>query len=58
MGKDKRQQKAELLPGTVEMLILKSLYYRLTGAGRKQLTQEVAYFERALEAILGVMQPV
>jgi PadR family transcriptional regulator PadR len=115
MGEDKRQQKAELLPGTLEMLILKSLercaepmhgygialyikqmskdvlqveegslypalqrlaikgwvkaewgqsennrrarYYRLTRTGRKQLKQEVADFERVLEAILLVMQP-
>jgi PadR family transcriptional regulator PadR len=114
MGKYK--QKSELLPGTLEMLILKSLernadpmhgygialylkqisqdvlqveegslypalqrlaikgwvkgewgqsennrrarYYRLTGAGRKQLKQEVDDFERVLEAILRVMQPV
>jgi PadR family transcriptional regulator, regulatory protein PadR len=116
MGQDKRQQKAELLSGTLEMLILKSLernaepmhgygialylkqisqdvlqveegslypalqrlaikgwvkaewgqsennrrarYHRLTGAGRKQLKQEVADFERVLEALLRVMQPV
>ncbi len=115
MGKDKRQDKAELLPGTLEMLILKSLdriaepmhgygialylkqisrdvlrveegslypalqrlalkgwvkaewgqsennrrarFYKLTPAGRKQLKQEVADFERALEAIMRVMQP-
>src|SRR6266508_5780567 len=115
MGKDKRQDKAELLPGTLEMLILKSLdriaepmhgygialylkqisrdvlrveegslypalqrlalkgwvksewgqsennrrarLYKLTPAGRKQLKQEVADFERVLEAILRVVQP-
>jgi len=115
MGKDKRQNKAELLPGTLEMLILKSLdrigepahgygialylkqisrdliqvdegslypalqrlalkgwvkaewgqsennrrarFYKLTPAGRKQLKQEVADFERMLAAILCVMQP-
>jgi PadR family transcriptional regulator len=115
MGKDKRQQKAELLPGTLEMLILKSSercaepmhgygialdlkqisldvlqveegslypalqrlalkgwvkaewgqsennrrarFYKLTTAGRKQLNQEVADFERVLEAIMRVMQP-
>jgi transcriptional regulator len=114
MGKEKREQKAELLPGTLEMLILKSLerngepmhgygvasyikqlsrdvlqveegslypalqrlalkgwvkaewgqsennrrarYYQLTRAGRKQLDQEVADFERVLEAIMRVMQ--
>jgi transcriptional regulator len=107
--------KAELLPGTLEMLILKALarsgapmhgygisaylrqtsgdvlkieegslypalqrltikgwvkpawgqsennrrarFYRLTPAGRKQLRQEEADFERLLEAILRVMQP-
>jgi PadR family transcriptional regulator, regulatory protein PadR len=115
MGRSQRRQKAELLPGTLEMLILKSLernsepmhgygialflkqishevfhveegslypalqrlaikgwvqaewgqsennrrarYYKLTPAGRKQLKQEVANFERLLEAILCVMQP-
>src|SRR5215510_163580 len=115
MGKEKSQQKAELLPGTLEMLILKSLernadpmhgygialyikqlsqdvlrveegslypalqrlalkgwvkaewgqsennrrarYYQLTRAGRKQLSQEVADFERVLEAIMRIMQP-
>ena len=115
MGKDKNPQKAELLPGTLEMLILKSLernaepmhgygialylkqisrdvlkveegslypalqrlaikgwvktewgqsdnnrrarFYKLTPAGRKQLKQEEADFERVLEAILRVMQP-
>lgn len=31
--------------------------YRLTPAGRKQLAQEVADFERLVEAILRVMQP-
>lgn len=31
--------------------------YRLTPAGRKHLAQEVADFERLLEAILRVMQP-
>jgi transcriptional regulator len=115
MGKDKRQDKAELLPGTLEMLILKSLdriaepmhgygialylkqisrdalqveegslypalqrlalqgwvkaewgqsennrrarFYKLAPAGRRQLKQEVADFERILEAIMRVMQP-
>jgi transcriptional regulator len=115
MGKEKREQRADLLPGTLEMLILKTLerngepmhgygvamhikqlsrevlqveegslypalqrlalkgwvkaewgqsennrrarYYRLTRAGRKRLNQEVADFERALEAIMRVMQP-
>jgi len=115
MGKDKNPQKAEILPGTLEMLILKSLernaepmhgygialylkqisrdvlkveegslypalqrlaikgwvktewgqsdnnrrarFYKLTPAGRKQLKQEEADFERVLEAILRVMQP-
>lgn len=115
MGKDKSAQKTEMLPGTLDMLILKSLerntepmhgygialylkqisrevlqveegslypalqrlalkgwvkaewgqsennrrarYYKLTPAGRKQLKQEVADFERLLEAILRVMQP-
>jgi PadR family transcriptional regulator PadR len=114
MGKDKSQQKTELLPGTLEMMILKSLerntepmhgygialyirqiskdvlqveegslypalqrlalkgwvkaewgqsdnnrrarFYKLTPAGRKQLKQEVADFERVLEAIMLVMQ--
>ncbi len=110
MGKDKK--KNELLPGTLEMLILKTLergvmhgygiaqhiqqvseevlqveegslypalqrmqvkgwvasewgqsannrrarYYRLTPLGRKQLTDEVANFDRMLEAIARVMQ--
>jgi len=31
--------------------------YKLTPAGRKQLRQEVADFERVLEAILRVVQP-
>lgn len=31
--------------------------YKLTSAGRKQLKQEVADFERVLEAILSVVQP-
>jgi transcriptional regulator len=115
MGKDKSPQKNEMLPGTLEMLILKSLdrnaepmhgygialylrqtsqdvlrveegslypalqrlaikgwvksewglsdnnrrarFYRLTPAGRKQLKQEAADFERLLEAIMRVMQP-
>ena len=115
MGKDKSPQKNEMLPGTLEMLILKSLdrnaepmhgygialylrqtsqdvlrveegslypalqrlaikgwvksewglsdnnrrarFYRLTPAGRKQLKQEAADFERLLEAIMRVVQP-
>ena len=32
-------------------------FYRLTPAGRKQLKQEEADFERLLEAILRVLQP-
>ena len=32
-------------------------YYQLTRAGRKQLSQEVADFERVLEAIMRIMQP-
>jgi DNA-binding PadR family transcriptional regulator len=32
-------------------------FYRLTPSGRKRLKQEVADFERTLEAILLVMQP-
>lgn len=32
-------------------------FYRLTPAGRKHLKQEVADFERMLEAILRVLQP-
>src|SRR5215813_14133574 len=114
MGKDKGQQKTEMLPGTLEMLILRSLernpepmhgygialyikqisrdvlqveegslypalqrlalkgwvkaewgqsdnnrrarFYKLTPAGRKQLKQEFADFERVLEAIMRVMQ--
>jgi PadR family transcriptional regulator, regulatory protein PadR len=32
-------------------------FYKLTPAGRKQLQQEVADFERVLEAILRVVQP-
>src|SRR5215813_5678431 len=115
MGRYKNSQRAEMLPGTLEMLILKSLernaepmhgygialylkqiskdalqaeegslypalqrlaikgwvkaewgqsdnkrrarFYKLTPAGRKQLRQEAADFERLLEAILRVMQP-
>ena len=115
MGKDKSPHKTEMLPGTLEMLILKSLersaepmhgygialylkrisqevlqveegslypalqrlaikgwvkaewgqsdnnrrarFYKLTPAGRKQLKQEAADFERLLEAIMRVMQP-
>jgi PadR family transcriptional regulator, regulatory protein PadR len=115
MRKDNNPQKAEMLPGTLEMLILKALernaqpmhgygialylkqisqdvlkveegslypalqrlaikgwvkaewgqsdnnrrarFYKLTPAGRKQLKQEEADFERILEAILRVMQP-
>jgi PadR family transcriptional regulator, regulatory protein PadR len=115
MRKDNKPQKAEMLPGTLEMLILKALernaqpmhgygialylkqisqdvlkveegslypalqrlaikgwvkaewgqsdnnrrarFYKLTPAGRKQLKQEEADFERILEAILRVMQP-
>jgi transcriptional regulator len=115
MGKSNRPQKSELLPGTLEMLILKTLarnaepmhgygiasylkqisqeviqveegslypalqrlaikgwvktewgqsennrrarFYKLTQAGRKQLKQEAADFDRLLEAILRVMQP-
>src|SRR5262245_37687945 len=115
MGRDKSRQKTEMLPGTLEMLILKSLernaepmhgygitlylrqiskdvlqveegslypalqrlavkgwvkaewgqsdnnrrarFYKLTPAGRKQLRQEVADFERLLEAIMLVMRP-
>lgn len=116
MGKDKTTTKTEMLPGTLEMLILKALernpepmhgygialylkqisqdvlqveegslypalqrlaikgwvkaewgqsennrraqFYKLTPAGRKQLKQEVADFERLLGTILLVMQPV
>jgi PadR family transcriptional regulator len=115
MKKDNNQQRSEMLPGTLEMLILKSLerngqpmhgygialylkqisqdvlkveegslypalqrlaikgwvkgewgqsdnnrrarFYKLTPAGKKQLKQEEADFERILEAILRVMQP-
>jgi PadR family transcriptional regulator PadR len=32
-------------------------YYKLTAAGRKQLIEEVAGFEKMLEAILRVVQP-
>jgi PadR family transcriptional regulator len=32
-------------------------FYKLTPAGKKQLKQEEADFERILEAILRVMQP-
>jgi PadR family transcriptional regulator len=114
MEQDKTREKAEMVPGTLDMLILKtlemnrepmhgygiaqclrrttkdvlqveegSLYpapqrlaikgwvkakwgqsqnnrrarlYKLTPAGRKQLKQEVADFERVLEAILRVLQ--
>lgn len=115
MTKSHPQKKSEMMPGTLELLILKtlerhreplhgygiaryiqrvsddvlqveegSLYpalqrldvkgwvdaewglsdnnrrarlYRLTPAGRKQLAQEVADFERLLEAILRVVRP-
>ncbi|HYO63005.1 MAG TPA: PadR family transcriptional regulator [Pyrinomonadaceae bacterium] len=115
MIKSRQQKKPEMMPGTLELLILKtlerhrdplhgygiarhiqrvsddvlqveegSLYpalqrlavkgwvdaewgisdnnrrarlYRLTPAGRKQLAQEVADFERLLEAILRVVRP-
>jgi len=115
MIKGRTQKKAEMMPGTLELLILKtlerhreplhgygiarhirqvsddvlqveegSLYpalqrlsvkgwvkaewgvsdsnrrarlYRLTPAGRKQLAEEVADFERLLEAILRVVRP-
>lgn len=115
MTKEAVSRKAVLLPGTLEMLILKSLertgepmhgygialyikqiskevlrveegslypalqrlaikglvkaewsesetgrrarYYKLTPAGRKQLLQEVAGFEKVLEGILRVVQP-
>jgi PadR family transcriptional regulator, regulatory protein PadR len=115
MGKNNSPQKTELMPGTLEMLILKTLerntepmhgygialylkqishevlsveegslypalqrlaikgwvkaswgqsdnnrrarFYKLTPAGRKQLKQEMANFERLLEAILCVIQP-
>jgi PadR family transcriptional regulator, regulatory protein PadR len=115
MRKENNPQKAEMLPGTLEMLILKTLernaqpmhgygialylkqisqdvlkveegslypalqrlaikgwvkaewgqsdnnrrarFYKLTPAGRKQLKQEEADFERILEAILRVLQP-
>ena len=33
-------------------------YYRLTHAGRKQLAEEVSEFQRAMEAILRVIEPV
>lgn len=32
-------------------------FYKLTPAGRRQIKQEVADFERILEAIMRVMQP-
>jgi len=115
MAKDAAITRTELLPGTLEMLILKTLqrndqpmhgygialyikqisrdvlrveegslytalqrlaikglitgtwresgtgrrarYYKLTAAGRKQLVEEVAGFEKTLEAILRVVQP-
>jgi PadR family transcriptional regulator, regulatory protein PadR len=115
MVKDITSRKSDLLPGTLEMLILKTLdrndepmhgygialyirqisrdvlrveegslypalqrlavkglingawresdtgrrarYYKLTAAGRKQLIEEVADFEKLLEAILRVVQP-
>ena len=112
MGTDRGDPKSDLLPGTLEMLILKTLtltpmhgygiaqhiqqvsqdllqveegslypalqrmqlkgwiasewgqsannrrarYYRLTPAGRKQLGEEQANFDRMLEAILRVME--
>jgi len=115
MARDRSQQKAELLPGTLELMILRTLernqepmhgygiaffikqiskdvlqveegslypalqrlalkglvkaewgqsennrrarYYKLTAAGRRQVAQEAADFERMLEAIMRVMQP-
>src|SRR5262249_18507072 len=115
MERHRNPKKAEMLPGTLEMLILKSLernaepmhgygialylrqlskdvlqgeegslypalqrlaikgwvkaewgqpdnkrrarFYKLTPAGRKQLKQEVADFERLLEAIMLIMPP-
>jgi transcriptional regulator len=115
MEKDNSRKKAEMVPGTLEMLILKTLernrepmhgygislylrrttndvlqveegslypalqrlaikgwveaewamseknhrarFYKLTPAGRKQLNQEVADFDRMLEAILLVIMP-
>jgi PadR family transcriptional regulator, regulatory protein PadR len=115
MGRRPNSQKAETPPGTLEMLILKSLgrnvepmhgygialylrqiskgllsaeerslypapqrlaikgrvkaewgqsdnkrrarFYKLTHAGRKQVGQEVAEFERLLEAVILVMRP-
>lgn len=115
MEREAAPKRAELLPGTLEMLILKTLdrngapmhgygiaqyikqisnevlqveegslypalqrltlkgwaradwgvsennrrarFYKLTPAGRKQLTREVADFERTLAAILRVLQP-
>lgn len=115
MGRDKSPHKIEMLPGTLEMLILKSLernaepmhgygiaqylrqiskealrveegslypalqrlaikgwvkaewgqsdnkrrarFYKLTPPGRKQLRQQVADFDRLLEAIMLVMHP-
>ncbi len=32
-------------------------YYRLTAAGRRQLTEEIADFQRVMEAIVRVIQP-
>ena len=116
MGDKNRDLKAEMLPGALEMLILKTLdrngepmhgygiaqfirkisqdvlrveegslypalqrlslkgwveaewatsennrrarYYRLTRAGRKELTKEVIQFERLLDAIRRVLKPV
>jgi transcriptional regulator len=115
MTKETASRKSEMMPGTLEMLILKSLqrnpepmhgygialyikqisrdvlrveegslypalqrlaikglvkgvwresatgrrarYYKLTSAGQKQLTKELASFEKVLEAILRVVQP-
>jgi PadR family transcriptional regulator PadR len=115
MTKTKAQKKAEMMPGTLELLILKtlerhqeplhgygiarhiqrvsgdvlqveegSLYpalqrlavkgwvkaewgvsdnnrrarlYRLTPAGRRQLAEEIEYFERLLEAMMRVVRP-
>jgi PadR family transcriptional regulator PadR len=115
MVKDSPSRKTDLLPGTLEMLILKTLdrndepmhgygialdikqisqdvlrveegslypalqrlavkglingtwresetgrrarYYKLNSAGRKQLIEELAGFEKVLEAILRVVQP-
>jgi DNA-binding PadR family transcriptional regulator len=54
-------EKSELMPGTLDMLILtetnrRARYYTLTAAGRKQLGLELTQFEQVIAAIGRVLQ--